>query len=152
MDVAAIATPRLVLQPVTIDLARAVVGGLLLDVPCGVGWPHAATADAMSLALGPDPGPGWVITVDGVAIGDCGAFSWPEKDGAVEIGYGLAGPYRGRGYATEATGAMCQWLFTEAGATELIATGVDADNVASRRVLEKLGFERAGDSFRLSRL
>lgn len=58
----------------------------------------------------------------------------------VEIGYGLAEPFRGNGYATEAAEGMCRWLFSELRATAIIATGVDGDNVASRRVLEKLGF------------
>ncbi len=102
----------------------------------------------MAMALAADAGPSWVITLDGVVIGDCGAFSWPDEDGVVEIGYGLAEPFRGNGYATEAAEGMCRWLFSEARATAIIATGVDADNVASRRVLEKLGFVRIDESER----
>lgn len=76
--------------------------------------------------------------------------------GTVEIGYGLAEPYRGNGYGTEAAEALCVWLLTEAGATSITATGVEADNLASRRVLEKLGFThiRADEglaSYRLER-
>lgn len=144
-------TSRLVLEPVSQELARAVVTGDLSGIRRAAGWPHADTADAMALALGPDAGPSWVITVDGEVIGDCGGFSWPDAGGAVEIGYGLAEPYRDRGYATEAAAAVCQWLFAEAGATVITATTVDPENAASRRVLEKLGFELVGDSFRLTR-
>ena len=146
-----IVTPRLVLQPVRRDLAQAVVAGRLSGISRGAGWPHADTADAMTLALAPDAGPSWVITVDGVVVGDCGAFSWPDENGEVEIGYGLAEPFRGMGYATEAAAGMCEWLFAEAGAVVITATAVNPGNVASRRVLEKLGFTRTGDSFRLAR-
>ena len=135
-----IATSRLVLEPVTRELARAVVTGRLSDIPTGAGWPHADTADAMAMALAADAGPSWVVTVGGTLIGDCGAFSWPDDRGVVEIGYGLAEPFRGRGYAMEAVGAMCRWLFAEANATVITATATEADNVPSRRVLEKLSF------------
>ena len=135
-----ILTSRLVLQPVTRELARAVVSGRISGLPVGPGWPHADTADAMAMALVANAGPSWVITLDDVVIGDCGSFSWPDEGGVVEIGYGLAEPFRGNGYATEAAEGMCRWLFSEARATAIIATDVDVDNVASRRVLCKLGF------------
>lgn len=141
-----IVTSRLVLEPVTRELAHAVVSGRMPDIRVGPGWPHADTADALALALIANAGPSWVITLDGSVIGDCGAFSWPDEDGVVEIGYGLAEPFRGNGYATEAAEGMCRWLFSEARATAIIATGVDDDNVASRRVLEKLGFAQIDES------
>ena len=151
-----IVTERLVLQPVTRELATAVVTGRLSDIRTGAGWPHADTADAMAMALMPHAGPSWVVTLDGLVIGDCGAFSWPDGRGAVEIGYGLAEPFRGHGYATEAVEAMCQWLFEEAGATAITATALDPHNVASRRVLGRLGFSPVdetgrSDSYRLER-
>ena len=121
-------------------MAEDVVTGRLGNIRAGPGWPHQDTADAMAMALGSDSVPSWVITVDGVVIGDCGAFAWPDERGVVEIGYGLAEPFRGRGFATEAVAAMCEWLCTNAAATAITATSVDVDNHASRRVLEKLGF------------
>lgn len=143
------------LQPVTRELARAVLAGDLSGIRVGPGWPHPDTADAMAMALAPDAGPTWVITADGVVIGDCGGFSWPDANGVVEIGYGLAEPFRGKGFATEAAEGMCRWLFTEAGAKVITATGVKADNVASRRVLEKIGFVQIDEvphvSYRLDR-
>ena len=151
-----IVTSRLLLVPVTPDLARAVIRRRISDIRVGPGWPHADTADAMAMALRANAGPSWVITLDGVVIGDCGEVSWPDEDGVVEIGYGLAQPFRGNGYATEAAEGMCRWLFSEARATAVSATGVDRDNVASRRVLEKLGFAQLDEndrhiSYRLQR-
>ena len=139
-EVTRIVTPRLVLEPVTRQLALGVVTGRLEDIRAGAGWPHADTADAMAMALTSDAGPSWVITLDGVVVGDCGAFAWPNEGGVVEIGYGLAEPFRGEGYATEAAEAMCRWLCTTAGARVITATSVEAHNHASRRILEKLGF------------
>lgn len=149
-----IATSRLVLEPVTRDLAGAIVAGRFTELRRGVGWPHADTADAMGMALTTDSGPCWLITLDGVVIGDCGAFSWPAGEGVVEIGYGLAEPSRDKGYATEAAEAMCRWLLGEAGATAITATAVRRGNLASRRVLERLGFvvihqDEEGVSYRL---
>jgi RimJ/RimL family protein N-acetyltransferase len=116
------------------------VTGRLGGICAGPGWPHQDTADAMVMALSSDSVRSWVITVDGVVIGDCGAFGWPDERGVVEIGYGIAEPFRRRGFATEAVAAMCEWLATNAAATAITATSVEVDNLASRRVLEKLGF------------
>src|SRR5688572_28332655 len=105
-----IATPRLVLVPVEADVARAVVSGDLSRVPAGRGWPHGDTLGALRLALDHDGALGWVVTLDGAVVGDCGTHGGPDEQGSVEIGYGLAQPYRGRGYATEAADALTGWL------------------------------------------
>jgi RimJ/RimL family protein N-acetyltransferase len=155
--VSRIVTARLVLEPVTEELAQAVVSGRLGNIRAGAGWPHDDTADAMAMAVGQaGPVPMWVITLDGVVVGDCGAYAWPDERGEVEIGYGLAEPFRGKGFATEAVAAMCRWLWTNTPATVLTATSVDVHNDASRRVLEKLGFIQVGSndrhvSYRLAR-
>jgi RimJ/RimL family protein N-acetyltransferase len=135
-----IVTPRLVLEPVTAAVASAVVAGDLSSLEAAEGWPHDDTLDAMRMMTEPDAGPGWFITAGGRVIGDCGAFAWPDRSGTVEIGYGLAAPARGRGYATEAVRALCSWLVTDTGAAVITAV-TDADgNRPSRRVLEKIGF------------
>jgi RimJ/RimL family protein N-acetyltransferase len=93
----------------------------------------------MSTALGANPAPGWLISLGGRIIGDCGTFGWPDHSGEVEIGYGLAEPYRGQGYGTEAVQGLCGWLSVHAGARRITADVLDV-NVASRRLLTKLGF------------
>jgi [ribosomal protein S5]-alanine N-acetyltransferase len=88
----------------------------------------------------------WLITFGGRVVGDCGTLGMPNQFGEVEIGYGLAAPARGSGYATEAAGAVCAWLFARADVSLISAVGVLADNLASRRVLEKLGFTVSSES------
>src|SRR5687767_13657857 len=84
VDAQPIVTSRLLLQPVTSEMALAVVNGQASDIiRPGAGWPHADTADAMEMALLPGAGPGWLITLDDMVIGDCGAFSWPAAGGIV---------------------------------------------------------------------
>ena len=138
-------TARLVLEPLGLATATAVIDGDLSSLDAAEGWPHEDTFDAMATALQPGGGPGWLITLEGRVIGDCGAFSWPDRAGVVEIGYGLSASFRGHGWATEAIDALCTWLFSEAGAVR-ITVDVLTGNVASRMVLEKLGFTITGES------
>ena len=63
----------------------------------------------------------------------------PEILPAVEVGWRLAGPSRGRGLATEAGAAAVEHGFT-AGGLERIVSIYEPENVASGRVMEKLGF------------
>lgn len=64
----------------------------------------------------------------------------PEPD----LGYWLGEPYWGVGYATEAAHAVIDYAFATAGHTRLVA-GCRVTNRASRRVLEKCGFQYSGD-------
>lgn len=65
-----------------------------------------------------------------------------ESD-APELGYWLGEPYWGRGYMSEAVEAVVAQAFTVAGHARLLP-GCRLQNLASRRVLEKAGFEHAG--------
>ena len=58
-----------------------------------------------------------------------------------ELGYILGREHRGRGYATEAAGAMVRCAFEALGLRRLFALSY-VRNEASCRVLEKLGFRR----------
>jgi RimJ/RimL family protein N-acetyltransferase len=62
---------------------------------------------------------------------------------AKEIGYWLGVPYWGKGYATEAARAVIDHAFTTLG-LEAIQAGARVSNPASRRVLEKCGFQWTG--------
>ena len=61
----------------------------------------------------------------------------PDAD--IEVGYFLKRSAWGQGYATEVCKRMLQFAFQEASLNEVVAS-VDANNVASKNVLEKSGF------------
>jgi RimJ/RimL family protein N-acetyltransferase len=63
----------------------------------------------------------------------------PEILPAVEVGWRLAPVARGRGLATEAGAAALRWGFTEGGLDRVVSIYEPA-NVASGRVMERLGF------------
>ncbi len=60
-----------------------------------------------------------------------------------EIGYQVDEAHQGRGYATEMVRSFIDDVFRETDLRKLIAY-VAEENVASRRVLEKLGFQAEG--------
>lgn len=135
-------TPRTRLEPITFEVARAIVAGDLSGLDPGEGWPHEDTLDALGEPVEDGHAPGWLVVLDGQVIGDCGTHGPVAADGSVEIGYGLAGPYRGRGLGSEIVVAISDWLIARPEVCTVRASVV-ADNLASRRVLEKAGF--AGD-------
>jgi len=61
----------------------------------------------------------------------------------VGIGYGAARTYWGKGYVTEATRAIIEWAFQQHSIYRVYAT-TDVENIASRRVLEKVGMQCEG--------
>ena len=63
----------------------------------------------------------------------------------VEIGYGVDEAFRGRGLATEAVGALVDWGREREDVGVIVAETLTA-NLPSRRVLEKCGFRRRGES------
>jgi len=73
-------------------------------------------------------------------VGSCGLGRRPS--GAVELGYWIATPFWGRGFATEACVALIDIART-LGLSSLEGSHF-IDNPASARVLEKLGFEAVG--------
>jgi RimJ/RimL family protein N-acetyltransferase len=82
-----------------------------------------------------------VITREGEPIGTCGLA---RLDGAEpDLGYWLGAPYWGNGYATEAARAVIDHAFTGL-RTEALQAGARVTNPASRRVLEKCGFQWTG--------
>jgi RimJ/RimL family protein N-acetyltransferase len=91
----------------------------------------------------------WAVEVPGVApfIGFVGLQA-PSFEAhftpCVEIGWRLAAPYWGRGYATEAARAAVAFGFTEAGLDEIVSFTVPA-NRRSIAVMERLGMAYAGE-------
>jgi RimJ/RimL family protein N-acetyltransferase len=87
----------------------------------------------------------FLITLrDETVIGACGLMLQELKqDSAPELGYWLGVPHWGKGYATEALHAVIDYAFTDLG-YEALQAGARVTNPASRRVLEKCGFQWTG--------
>lgn len=80
--------------------------------------------------------------IDGVVtLVGCGGFG--REDEMPELGYWIGEAYRGRGYATELSRALIDYAFEAIGA-ERIAVACRVTNAASRRVIEKCGFQWVG--------
>ena len=63
---------------------------------------------------------------------------------AVEVGWRLAGPAWGRGYATEAARAALEFGFDRAGLEEIVSF-TSAGNRRSRAVMERIGMSHDPD-------
>jgi RimJ/RimL family protein N-acetyltransferase len=132
-------TARLALVPFDEATARAVLEGDLDAVRAGEGWPHAGTANGIGMALARGAPLPWMVLHDAIVIGDCGLHGPPDEHGEVEIGYGLAAPYRGKGYGSELVRAISDWLLRRLAVRSVRATTAE-DNRPSRRALERSGF------------
>jgi len=142
-------TPRLLLRPGFPEdapaLAKAIGDKMIARNLAVVPWPYTLRDAEAFLAAPRDPVlPSFLIfertEAEPRLVGSCGLGRRPS--GAVEMGYWIARPYWGRGFATEA----CRALIEIARALGLPALEGShfVDNPASARVLEKLGFEPRG--------
>ena len=80
----------------------------------------------------------------GSTVGGCAFKGPPDADGMVEVAYGTDERHRGRGYATEAAGALVRFAFAS-GRVRIVRAHCKPDNVASARVLAKCGFTPVGE-------
>jgi [ribosomal protein S5]-alanine N-acetyltransferase len=80
---------------------------------------------------------------DGAFIGWCGLIEWNPVYRSASLGYCYDDGAWGHGYATEAARAVLHWAFETLDLNRVQAE-TDTRNVASARVLEKLGFVREG--------
>ncbi len=113
--------------PFTIEMAERLIDGQSqLDGPVDDDWVQLA------------------VVVDGHSIGDV-AVGIHDNGQQATIGYSVTPTEQGKGYATEAVGAVIGALFEEAHLHRVVA-GIDPANIASRRLLEKLGFRYEGRS------
>ena len=139
-------TTRLFLRPAWPEDWEAVLGGIadegvvmnLARVP----WPYGPDEARDFVARGQDPcSPTFLLvrTSDGRTIGCAGLG---DHNGEPELGYWIARPFWGQGYATEA-GAGVLEIARLLGHGRVHA-GHFTDNPASGRVLRKLGFVPTG--------
>lgn len=143
-------TERLLLRPSwpedAADLHRAIADEGIVRNLASAPWPyseddavrfatadHDATYPAFLLMLRTDAAPR--------LIGTCGLG---QRNGEAELGYWIARPYWGLGFASEA-GRAVMHVAKAIGHHKLVA-GHFTDNPASGRVLRKLGFRDTGRS------
>ncbi len=142
-------TERLLLRPGWAEdapaLARAIADEQVVRNLATAPWPFALQDAEAFLAAPRDPAmPSFLITerTEGAPriVDACGLGRRPS--GAVEMGYWIARPHWGKGFATEASRALIDIART------LKLPRLEAshfiDNPASGRVLEKLGFVATG--------
>ncbi len=107
---------------------------------------EAAAAFVQEMKFKPPATPGeWYqlaieLEATGEMIGDC-AFHVLEDGQQAEIAFTLSRPYQGKGYATQAVTRMLSYLFDGLGLHRVRAI-CDVDNVASIRLLERIGMRR----------
>ena len=140
-------TPRLTLRPLNEDDADAIVSGVgnydvskwLAVVP----YPYGRT-DALDFIhrLDREDRTVWGICDAG---GLCGVIGIED-----ELGYWLARPAWGQGYAFEAAVAVCSHWFADPKAGDLKAGCFDG-NARSEAILSKLGFRATGTGSRTAR-
>ncbi len=83
---------------------------------------------------------------DNELVGCCGLRPYRLEDGIPELGFHLRPKFWGQGLAPEAARAVIDFAFKTIGAKGLSA-GHHPENVASKKVLEKLGFRYTHDEF-----
>ncbi len=148
-----IATTRLSIRSLTPLEAEAIVAGVRTGKSWAPDFPTpgdvriAGGALVGDVAFATDAMPWGVFVIDdrssGLCVGGIGFKSTPNERGEVEIGYGICHSFQGRGVATEAVIALCD--FAQHGARVVLAE-TDRENVASQRVLEKSGFQSVGET------
>jgi [ribosomal protein S5]-alanine N-acetyltransferase len=119
---------------------------LLLGSTVPPTWPPSELVDVLAVhasSLDRDPAQlGWGLWLvlsqaNHTLVGSAGFKGKPDARGCVEIGYGIEPAYRGRGFATEAVGALIGWAW-EQGARRIVAE-THPDNAASIALLRRAG-------------
>jgi aminoglycoside 6'-N-acetyltransferase len=95
--------------------------------------PPGITGDWFQIAL--------ELKSSGELIGDCAFHILVQDSRQAEIGFTLARPFQGQGFAFEAVQRLFVYLFGELGLHRVVAT-CDIENIASMRLLERLGMRR----------
>ncbi len=78
----------------------------------------------------------WVMDIDDVIVGTIGAYDF--KDDQIEVGFSVVKGWQGRGLATAALKKVLEYL-TENEGISCVTAWCAAENIGSRKVLEKAG-------------
>ncbi|MFT4413271.1 GNAT family N-acetyltransferase [Fredinandcohnia humi] len=87
----------------------------------------------------------WGITLKGtdIIIGSCGFLNWEKRHNRAEVGYELAKEHWNKGIMREALEAVIHYGFTTYEINRIQAL-VEQENIASLRLLKKVGFNEEG--------
>jgi RimJ/RimL family protein N-acetyltransferase len=131
------------------DLAHAINNpSVLKNLRDGIPYPYTVS-DAEAFIRGmldaePERVYAWAIEVDGRVAGSIAAFRQGNIHRCTaEMGYYVGEEFWGRGVASRAVYAACNWVFTHTDILRIFAEPF-ATNGASCRVLEKAGFQLEG--------
>ena len=108
------------------------------------------SADFLAMLKGASAADPWTFgflvlhVADRLVIGSGGFKGPPGTEGVVEIAYGIAPDYRGRGFATEVARALTEHALGDARVRTIRAHTLPEPN-ASTRVLAKCGFHFTGE-------
>ena len=148
-NIPVLATERLILRAPCFEDARTIAAlandRRIAENTLRIPHPYGL-ADAQSFITAANASDGEIVfliaTRGGNVIGGCGIARFGEEP--PEIGYWLGVPFWGQGYATEAVRAVIDHAFGDLGYDAVVAGGARVSNPASRRVLEKCGFQWTG--------
>lgn len=147
-------TNRLTLIPITLEIAKSLIKGNSevienLGIECDKKWPTEDTMDILPIIKTsleesriPTGFETWMI-VDKSSekiIGDIGFHGKPNKNGEVEVGFGLVEHERGKGVGFEALNCIMNWLNSQ-DSVSLIKAECLIDNKPSAKILEKARFK-----------
>jgi len=138
--VAVLKTRRLVLRAPRLEDAKQVAvlanERRLAENTAGIPHPYGLDDAKQWIGAAIAQSGAFVISIGGEVIGACGLEG-------TKLGYWIGVPFWGCGYATEAARGLIDHAFGELGYMVLTASA-RISNPASRRVLEKCGFEWIG--------
>ena len=150
-----VATARLDLVPMGIDVLRAVADGRLDAVAAALGadvppdFPDGVPAEMRIEQLTRDPGElPWIVRAvvlreEARVVGSAG-FHAPPYEGRAELGYEIVAEKRRRGFAREAVTGLMDWA-AGTGSVRVFRAAIAPGNLASQRLVATLGFERVGE-------
>ena len=160
-----IATDRLMLRPLEVADAGALVRTIFGDPD--IGWRYGLVSDTSTPERQHETALEWIEDANahwtshgwgawaiclrdeefgqpGELIGFCGFFSADEPVADHELAYGVAKPFWGKGFATEATVASLSYIFVQVGVERVETVAHPTVNLGSSRVLEKAGLDLIG--------
>jgi ribosomal-protein-alanine N-acetyltransferase len=147
LEPSALRTTRLILRPLRVGDAAALFPAFRDPRTMRYfGEPHHSLADTEALfdhvihGAGAEASLQWAICRDGGVIGSLSLNTIANR--TARMGFILLNEFHGRGFATEAAGAVLDFAFGSLG-LHRVALHVDPENRSSRRVASRLGFTLA---------